>query len=79
MNSGLNPSDPTVVAAFKAALLHQGLDRAADFPRRRPGVAGLASVAAALQAGGWRGDSIAAGRAGLAAAAADRLRLDLDP
>ena len=25
MNSGLNPSDPTVVAAFKAALLHQGL------------------------------------------------------
>ena len=25
MNSGLDPSDPTVVAAFKAALLHQGL------------------------------------------------------
>jgi cytochrome oxidase Cu insertion factor (SCO1/SenC/PrrC family) len=25
MNSGLNVSDPTVVAAFKAALLHQGL------------------------------------------------------
>ena len=25
MNTGLNPSDPTVVAAFKAALLHQGL------------------------------------------------------
>ncbi|MDA8319000.1 MAG: SCO family protein [Actinomycetota bacterium] len=25
MNSGLNPSDPTVVAAFKAALMHQGL------------------------------------------------------
>jgi cytochrome oxidase Cu insertion factor (SCO1/SenC/PrrC family) len=25
MNNGLNPSDPTVVAAFKAALLHQGL------------------------------------------------------
>jgi cytochrome oxidase Cu insertion factor (SCO1/SenC/PrrC family) len=25
MNSGLNPSDPTVVAAFRAALLHQGL------------------------------------------------------
>jgi hypothetical protein len=25
MNSGLNPMDPTVVAAFKAALLHQGL------------------------------------------------------
>jgi hypothetical protein len=25
MNSGINISDPTVVAAFKAALLHQGL------------------------------------------------------
>ncbi len=25
MNTGLNPADPTVVAAFKAALLHQGL------------------------------------------------------
>ena len=25
MNTGLNVSDPTVVAAFKAALLHQGL------------------------------------------------------
>ena len=25
MNSGVNISDPTVVAAFKTALLHQGL------------------------------------------------------
>ena len=25
MNSGLNLTDPTVVAAFKAALVHQGL------------------------------------------------------
>ena len=25
MNSGLNVDDPTVVAAFRAALLHQGL------------------------------------------------------
>ena len=25
MNTGLNPNDPTIVAAFKAALLHQGL------------------------------------------------------
>ena len=24
MNSGLNPGDPTLVAAFKSALLHQG-------------------------------------------------------
>jgi len=24
MNNGLNPDDPTVVAAFRAALLHQG-------------------------------------------------------
>ena len=25
MNSGINVSDPTVVAAFRAALVHQGL------------------------------------------------------
>ena len=25
MNSGVNVSDPTVVAAFKAALVHQGI------------------------------------------------------
>jgi hypothetical protein len=25
MNNGLNPDDPTVVAAFRAALLHQGV------------------------------------------------------
>ena len=25
MNSGINVNDPTVVAAFKAALLHQGI------------------------------------------------------
>jgi cytochrome oxidase Cu insertion factor (SCO1/SenC/PrrC family) len=31
MNSGLNISDPTVVAAFKAALLHQGLIALAIF------------------------------------------------
>jgi hypothetical protein len=24
MNSGLSPSDPTLVAAFRSALLHQG-------------------------------------------------------
>ena len=24
MNSGLNPGDPTLVAAFRSALLHQG-------------------------------------------------------
>ena len=24
MNSGLDPADPTLVAAFRAALLHQG-------------------------------------------------------
>jgi hypothetical protein len=24
MNSGLNPADPTLVAAFRSALLHQG-------------------------------------------------------
>ena len=31
MNSGLNISDPTVVAAFKSALLHQGLIAIAIF------------------------------------------------
>ena len=25
MNSGLSPADPTLVAAFRSALLHQGL------------------------------------------------------
>jgi hypothetical protein len=24
MNSGLNPADPTIVAAFRSALVHQG-------------------------------------------------------
>jgi cytochrome oxidase Cu insertion factor (SCO1/SenC/PrrC family) len=31
MNSGLNPADPTIVAAFRSALLHQGLIAAAIF------------------------------------------------
>ena len=31
MNSGLNPADPTLVAAFRSALLHQGLIAAALF------------------------------------------------
>ena len=31
MNSGLNIGDPTVVAAFKNALLHQGLTALAIF------------------------------------------------
>ena len=31
MNSGINVNDPTVVAAFKAALLHQGIIAAAIF------------------------------------------------
>ena len=31
MNSGLNAADPTVVAAFRAALLHQGLIALAIF------------------------------------------------
>jgi cytochrome oxidase Cu insertion factor (SCO1/SenC/PrrC family) len=48
MNSGLNISDPTVVAAFKAALLHQGLIALAIFA-----VLGLAwvSVRAWMPAG----------------------------
>ena len=31
MNSGLSPDDPTLVAAFRSALLHQGLIAAAVF------------------------------------------------
>jgi hypothetical protein len=31
MNSGLDPADPTLVAAFRSALLHQGLIAAALF------------------------------------------------
>ena len=31
MNSGLNAGDPTVVAAFRSALLHQGLIALAIF------------------------------------------------
>ena len=31
MNSGLNPDDPTLVAAFRSALLHQGIIAAAIF------------------------------------------------
>ena len=57
MNSGLNPADPTLVAAFRSALLHQGLIAAALFllvwllwgaSRNwvRPGTAGRASQAA---------------------------------
>ncbi len=51
MNSGLNADDPTVVAAFRAALLHQGLIIAAIFAVlsiawvafRRPGPARAAA------------------------------------
>jgi hypothetical protein len=31
MNSGLSPADPTLVAAFRSALLHQGLIAVAVF------------------------------------------------
>ena len=58
MNSGLNVDDPTVVAAFRAALLHQGLIILAIFAvlsiawvavRRPPAVgAAGATVRAAL-------------------------------
>ena len=79
MNSGLNVSDPTVVAAFKAALLHQGLIALLIFA-----LVGLAwlTVRAWLAsrgrgaAAGTRGAGT--GRARLAPAAADRLRPDLD-
>ena len=76
MNSGINVNDPTVVAAFKAALVHQGLIALLIFallglawitvrawlPAARPGPARRRR-----HAGGR-------GRARLAAAAADRVR-----
>jgi len=64
MNSGLNVDDPTVVAAFKAALLHQGLIALLIF-----GVLGVAWVgvrawlpAAAQDADGGTGGAEPAGR-----------------
>jgi cytochrome oxidase Cu insertion factor (SCO1/SenC/PrrC family) len=56
MNSGVNPNDPTVIAAFKAALAHQGIIALLIF-----GLLGLAWIAvrarqpAAAQAGGQAG------------------------
>ena len=76
MNSGINVNDPTVVAAFKAALLHQGLIALLIFA-----VLGLAWVTVRAWLPGGRAAGAAAGharpgpgRARLAAAAADRLR-----
>ena len=61
MNSGLNVSDPTVVAAFKAALLHQGLIALLIFL-----VVGLAWLGLRAWLPGRRGSSRgAAPRAGL--------------
>ena len=62
MNSGLNVDDPTVVAAFRAALLHQGLIILAIFAVlsvawvavRRPPGAGAAGPAAAPEPAGRR-------------------------
>ena len=62
MNSGLNVDDPTVVAAFRAALLHQGLIILAIFAVlsvawvavRRPPAAGAAGPAAAPEPAGRR-------------------------
>ena len=83
MNSGLDLSDPTVVAAFKAALVHQGLIALLIFV-----FVGLAwvTIRAWLPArpgppsDAGRDGSLRAcrGRAGLAAAAADRLRPAMD-
>ena len=62
MNSGLNINDPTVVAAFKQALLHQGFLAVMLFA-----ALGLLWVTAReLRSGGrisWRGASGAAGQA----------------
>ena len=82
MNSGLNINDPTVIAAFKAALIHQGLIALLIFL-----VLGFAwvTVRAWLPAAARAGAGPVTGharhrcrRAWLAAAAADRLRPAVD-
>ena len=82
MNSGINVSDPTVVAAFKAALVHQGLIALLIFALARA----VLDDRPDLDPGGrrgWRRDAGRDGRPGpgracLAAAAADRLRPGVD-
>ena len=56
MNTGLDLSDPTVVAAFKAALLHQGLIALADIRGARAGLGQRAGLAARR----WQGGTAAA-------------------
>ena len=75
MNSGLNAGDPTVVAAFRAALLHQGLIALAIFAvlsvvwvAVRDRTANAASAAPQTARPGAR----------RASAASDRLRLAVD-
>ena len=78
MNSGINVSDPTVVAAFKAALVHQGLIALLIFAAGRAGLGdrpGLdAGARPGLAPGRCRDTRPGPGRACLAAAAADRIR-----
>jgi hypothetical protein len=72
MNSGINVNDPVVVAAFKSALLHQGIIALLIF-----GLLGLAWLTvrawmpAAAQAGGQAGTGSPAGQADPATAAAE--------
>ena len=68
MNSGLNVSDPAVVAAFKAALVHQGLIALLIF-----GLLGLAwiTLRAGLPAAAAAGTGPAAAPEAAAAAAAE--------
>jgi cytochrome oxidase Cu insertion factor (SCO1/SenC/PrrC family) len=72
MNSGINVNDPVVVAAFKSALLHQGIIALLIF-----GLLGLAWLTvrawmpAAAQAGGQAGTGGPAGQADPANAAAE--------
>ena len=78
MNSGVNVNDPMVIAAFKSALVHQGIIALLIF-----GLLGLAWITvrawlpAAAQPGGKRDRQARRGRPGrarLAAGAAGRLR-----
>ena len=77
MNSGINVNDPTVVAAFKTALLHQGIIALLIFALLGFAWITVRAWLPAAQAGARRDRQPArrrCGRAVLAAVAADRVR-----
>ena len=79
MNSGLSDTNPTIVAAFKSALLHQGLIVAGLLLLLGLGWLAMREwLPSARAAVGSRRKIAAASRAGRPTAAADRLRHPVD-